>query len=311
MAFSPNEFMSAQSTGGYPEDTSTSTANGGWDGGFPVDDPSSSRLGTLVSGAIGGAVEGAVLGGLLNGSKGAKTGALVGAVAGIAFGGENPLQKLAGSVGSVLFGTGGTGANTPTSTAEDWRVKISIASATASKFYTGIAAPLASTGGVNFPTTPTVSVTHQANYSSTQLTHSNYKSYFYQGSDVPAINITGEFTAQTVQEANYVNACIHFLRACTKMFFGDTPLAGNPPPLVFVSGYGGYLPNAPCVVTTFSHTMPNDVDYINANGVWVPTLTSLTVSLQPVYSRQKQLTQFSNERYNSGMYSKNFPGGFI
>lgn len=273
-------------------------------------DISAARLGTL-SDALSGGIGGAIVGGLVNGKSGAITGALVGAGVGVLSGGENPLSAIAGGVGSVLFGTGGQGADTPTSGSQDWRVKISMAPATSSMFYTGISASLAKTNGVVFPTTPTVTVNHQANYTSLQPTHTNYKSYFYQGSDVSAITITGEFTAQTIEEGTYVNACIHFLRACTKMFFGSTPLAGNPPPMVFLSGYGGYLPNVPCVVTTFNHTMPNDVDYINANGVWVPTSTSLSVSLQPVYSREKQLSQFANESYNAGTYSQNFPGGFI
>jgi hypothetical protein len=38
--------------------------------------------------------------------------------------------------------------------------------------------------------------------------------------------------------------------------------------MVFLSGYGAnYLPNVPCVVTSFSHTMPGDCDYIDVPGV--------------------------------------------
>lgn len=277
---------------------SQAEANGGWNGDLP-----SARLGTLQNAATSG-IGGAIVGGLLNGKKGAVTGGLIGAGLGILTGGEDPLSKIGGSVASVLFGTGGTGADTPSKPPEDWRVKISMAPPTAKLFYegSGIMSPLKATKGLVFPTTPTVTVTHQANYNSAQLTHNNYKSYFYQGSDVASITIAGEFTAQTITEANYVNGAIHFLRACTKMFFGTSSYAGNPPPMVFLSGYGSnYFPNVPCVITNFSHTMPNDVDYINTGSFWTPTSSTLNVTLQPIYSRQKQL-QFGNDTYNSGGY---------
>ena len=283
---------------------SQATANGGWSGEFPVEDQSSARLGTLQNAATSG-IGGAIVGGLLNGKKGAITGGLVGAGLGILTGGQDPLSKIGGSVASVLFGTGGTGTDTNSNTTGgDWRVKISMAPTTAKFFYNsgGIMSPLGEKGtkGLVFPTTPTVTVTHQANYNSAQLTHNNYKSYFYQGSDVASITIAGEFTAQTITEAAYVNAAIHFLRACTKMFFGQDQNAGNPPPMVFLNGYGSnYFPNVPCVITNFSHTMPNDVDYINTGGAWIPTSSTLNVTLQPVYSREKQL-QFNNSIYNAG-----------
>lgn len=298
------------------------SGNGGWDGTLPAEDPSASRLGTLQNAATSG-IGGAIIGGLLNGKKGAITGGLIGAGLGILTGGQDPLSKIAGSVGSVLFGTGGAGADTPSDTdkKDDWRVRISMASGTAGLFYAppsnGPMSPLHSTEGLVFPTTPTVTVTHQANYSQTNLTHNNYKSYFYQSSDVPAISINGELTAQTVEEAQYVNAAIHFLRACTKMFFGTSAYAGNPPPMVFLNGYGGtYLPNIPCVITNFNHTMPQDVDYIRVpaspNVFWMPTTSMFNVTLQPIYSRQKQL-QFGNDQFNSGGYYANGGpnGGFI
>ena len=70
-------------------------------------------------------------------------------------------------------------------------------------------------------------------------------------------------------------AAIYFFRAATKMFFGQGANVGNPPPIVFLDGYGShYFPHVPCVITTFQHTMPAEVDYIQ-----VPiSKTSLTES---------------------------------
>jgi hypothetical protein len=171
--------------------------------------------------------------------------------------------------------------------------------------------------GVIFPYTPTVQVTHNANYSAQKLTHNNYTNYFYENSEVQAINITGEFTVQNVNEGQYLLASLYFFRSITKMFFGNDSMAGNPPPIVFLNGYGQYyLPNVPCVVTSFSHTMPDGVDYMDIpepglvynpnftnpvlNSTRLPTTSTLTLNLQPVYSRMAQSQKFTLNDFARG-----------
>ncbi len=154
----------------------------------------------------------------------------------------------------------------------DWRVRISINPSSkilywdsgASGNVPGLVAPLKNTNGFIFPYVPQVTVTHSANYSTVPLTHSNYAQYFYESSSVAAINISGDFTVQNIDEARYFLAGLYFFRACTKMFYGiSQDYQGSPPPIVYLDGYGQhYLPHVPCVVTSFSHTMPSDVDYI-------------------------------------------------
>jgi len=111
---------------------------------------------------------------------------------------------------------------------------------------------------------PTIQTAYNANYDSTDLTHSNYRGQFYKSSYVSDIQITGIFTAQDTAEANYLLAVIHFFRSVTKMFYGARdPLRGAPPPLVYLIGLGQYqFNNQPCVVKTFNYSMPNDCDYI-------------------------------------------------
>ena len=47
------------------------------------------------------------------------------------------------------------------------------------------------------------------------------------------------------------------------MFFGSGNNAGNPPPVVFLDGYGShYFPHVPCVVSNFTHQLAENVDYI-------------------------------------------------
>ena len=161
----------------------------------------------------------------------------------------------------------------------DWRVKLSLAN---SAYYLyesdtpGILAPLRETNGVIFPYTPTISINYNANYEQTDVTHSNFKFYQYKNSSVGEIQLQADFTAQDTNEANYLLAVIHFLRSATKMFYGQSQLAGTPPPMVFLNGYGpAYLPNVPCVVQSFEHTMPADVDYID-----IPVATMVSSSLR-------------------------------
>ena len=123
--------------------------------------------------------------------------------------------------------------------------------------------PLIETNGVIWPYTPQITVTHNANYSTAQLTHSNYPAHFYNNSEVADIQISGEFTVQNMEDGQYLMAAVYFFRSATKMFFGQGANVGNPPPIVFLDGYGShYFPHVPCVITQFSHTLPNDADYI-------------------------------------------------
>jgi hypothetical protein len=186
----------------------------------------------------------------------------------------------------------------------DWRVRISVSPNANILYRAGgdIMYPLLNTDGVIFPYAPTLQIQQSAKYNSTDLTHSNYTNYFYQSSQVQAIQISGEFSAQTPVDADYVLATLHFFRSATKMFFGNSgEFQGSPPPIVYLDGYGKhYLPHVPCLITNFSHSMPPAVDYISAsNGQRIPTLSSINVSLQPVYSRKRQL-EFSFEQFAAG-----------
>jgi len=158
-------------------------------------------------------------------------------------------------------------------TGYDWRVKLSLVK-TADYLYGAsspgdILYPLKATGGIIFPYTPSIQVSYKANYESSDVTHSNYRLFFYKNSGVDDINITCDFTAQDTSEANYVLAVIHFLKSVTKMFYGKdiAPAAGTPPPLCYLSGLGQYqFNNHPLVVSSFQYSLPTDVDYIRAGS---------------------------------------------
>lgn len=164
----------------------------------------------------------------------------------------------------------------------DWRLRISLAKG-AGYLYNdpqpGILQPLRATNGVIFPYTPKIDLSYKANYSSYDMTHSNFRGYYYQNSNVGDISITGHFTAQNTMQANYLLAVIQFFRSATKMFYGQDAQRGTPPPLVFMSGLGQYqFNNHPCLITEFTYSLPEDVDYLRAGVVNNVGLNAATVA---------------------------------
>ena len=293
-------------------------------------------------------------------------------ISGLPFGGGNGvLSKLIPNFGFA----GGIGQGASAAGEDDWRVRLSLADS-ATIFYkdtstqNSIMAPLVETNGVIWPYTPSIQVSHVANYSTAVLTHSNYSAHFYNNSDVNDITVSGEFTVQSVDEGQYLMAAIYFLRASTKMFFGQGKDVGNPPPILFLDGYGShYFPHVPCVVTNFTHNLSNDVDYLqvpitqttledvtltapdNPNGAVsyldnqgmdyipnmgrgtspqktvtsqkyssitsttrVPTASTVSVTLRPVYSRQNLHNRFNLSDFAQGKLvgdKKTGFGGFL
>jgi cyanophycinase-like exopeptidase len=153
----------------------------------------------------------------------------------------------------------------------DWRVKLSLADGSNYLYNSpdpGILSPLKSTKGVIFPYVPAISINYVASYEPTDITHSNYKIFSYRQSSVDSISISGEFTAQDTNEANYLLAVIHFFKSVTKMFYGQdqSPKPGTPPPLCYLTGMGAFqFDQHPLVITSFTYTLPTDVDYIRAS----------------------------------------------
>ena len=182
----------------------------------------------------------------------------------------------------------------------DWRVRLKLAPG-ATYLYMDtnnkLLSPLAASNGVVFPYMPTIQTSYNADYSESALTHSNYRGYFYNSSYVGDVQITGTFTAQDTREANYLLAVIHFFRSVTKMFYGQDPQRGAPPPLVYIQGLGEYqFNNQPCVVKSFNYSLPNDVDYIrtkpnnyniNLNNRLVKSQTSPANGIASVMNRLK------------------------
>jgi len=215
----------------------------------------------------------------------------------------------------------------------DWRVSLSIPQnvKTIMSGSSTLLDPLKTTGNkLVFPYTPTVLVGHSANWNPMQPVHTNYPFYAYENSRVDQMTITADFYVQNQQEAQYWVAAVHYLRTMTKMAYGQSPDRGQPPPVVYLNGYGDFtFNNVPVIITNFQFDLKREVDYVstklNVGGstavdtgdvtsdtssgkyAWAPTESLLTIGVVPQYSRTKQ-TQFNLKDYvkNGGLKGDGF-----
>tara|TARA_R110000868_G_scaffold219752_1_gene470832 strand:+ start:1065 stop:1886 length:822 start_codon:yes stop_codon:yes gene_type:complete len=194
---------------------------------------------------------------------------------------------------------------------DDWRVRLSIPPGMG--FEDPLKAALAKTNGMIFPYTPSIVMSHSANYSQVKPTHSNYPFPVYQNSQPDNIQISGDFIIESEAEGVYWVAMVHYLRAVTKMSYGNSSNQGSPPPVVQLNGYGDFVfKNVPVVVQQFTCDLPTDVDYIYVSTLktWAPTKCMVSVVLMPTYSR-RAVQQFSLDKFINGSYAKGPGQGFI
>lgn len=182
---------------------------------------------------------------------------------------------------------------------QDWRVRIDAPwDLFGSSYYFNA---LKETGGVVFPYLPNITLSTKANYTQVDTVHSNYPFYAYKNSAVDDITISGDFTAETKTEADYWIGTTNFFRTATKMFFGQGENAGNPPIICKLYGYGASMfAGVPIIIKSFQVDFKDDVNYIrggpDSSPVWVPTISTVQISVSPVYSREK-LRQFDLKDY--------------
>jgi len=204
----------------------------------------------------------------------------------------------------------------------DWRVRLQLADSSDYLYNAPdcgpLLWPLRDTNGVIFPYTPTIDTSYKANYSSYDLTHSNYRGYFYQNSYIDGINIKGTFTAQDSAEANYLLAVIHFFRSVTKMFYGQDAQRGTPPPMVFLSGLGDFQFNKhPCLVSQFNYNLPADVNYIRAQstlsngGNQLAARTRQTTLGNPIASTIQRLSSLGQKIFPGAVTAPFAPQGSL
>ena len=167
--------------------------------------------------------------------------------------------------------------------------------------------PLAQTDGMVFPYTPTIDYQQAVDYSSYDPTHTNQELYAYTKTKAPTISINGKFTSQNSFEAGYSLAAFHFCRVVSKMAFGESQNPGTPPPVLLFSAYGDYMYNdLPVIMTNFSVSWPDDVDYVQVvnTNTYVPAIFTISLSLI-VQNTPATLRTFNLEQFRSGQLVKN------
>lgn len=143
-------------------------------------------------------------------------------------------------------------------------------------------------GDIIFPVTPTFSLTHTANYDVKPLVHSNFPIPVYTHSSSGDISISCEWPVETAEEADEWYRVLHLGRALTKMFYGSSPNLGNPPPICTLVGYESTLYNIPVVVKEFKVDFKDDVHFIKNKKTYVPRLSTVSITLTPIYSKSSQ-----------------------
>ena len=180
--------------------------------------------------------------------------------------------------------------------------------------------PLRDSGGFFWPLTPTIQYQHSANYNALDAQHSNFPHYAFQNSQVNEINVLGEFPVQNQDDAKHWVATVNFLRTASKMFFGEEEgygLKGNPPPIFHLYGYGDHMFNkVPVFINTFNVELRSGLDYISTqqsdvyrsdsnidyqqqDSTWAPTLSTISVLVSPIYSRDS-VKNFSMSKFVRG-----------
>lgn len=203
--------------------------------------------------------------------------------------------------GAELFSQSGQAIQLNPSNSNDWRVRITCDWSQFNSSWFGL---LQNTGGVVWPYLPNITVSTKANYTQVDTIHNNYPFYTYKNSMVDDIQIAGEFSCENENDAAYWIAAVLFFKTATKMFYGSSASAGNPPIICNLSGYGSSVfDNVPIIVKSFSVDLKEDVQYIKCNvmgaNTWVPTLSTITVTVAPLYNRAR-LRKFNIQDYASG-----------
>lgn len=168
------------------------------------------------------------------------------------------------AIGDIM---GAVSAFTEDTYANDWRVRLSLANWASFKS-SPVLTPLKDSGGLIFPYTPKINIHSGASYTQIETVHTNYKFQAFKNSDPGSIKITAPMYVSDPTEGLYWIAMVHYLRSLTKMFTGNDPKAGNPPPIIMLNGYGNYVfKNVPVVVTSMDVSLEDKCDYIGVNVV--------------------------------------------
>ena len=160
---------------------------------------------------------------------------------------------------------------------------------------------------LNFPYTPTTSIINSANYSSYDLTHSNFQQRAFDSHMNMEINITAPMIVRSEEEALYVYNAATWIRSTMKMSWKNDVDPGMPPPILRFNAHGIYE-DVPCVVRDFTWNLDSDIDYIEIQDptsdkfkvMRVPVTNMFVLTLSVTYSPKSIRENFSVKDYLTG-----------
>ena len=182
--------------------------------------------------------------------------------------------------------------------------------------------PLRKFGGIIWPYTPTINISHQAEYGEYETAHTNYPVSYFTKSRPPNLQVSGPLTGNSAAEWHYMIEVLHFLLIVTKMHFGmNDKKRGTPPPVLKFSAYGDLMfSNVPVLIRSFAYDLGQDIDYIDVEtdsasagfsdgfSSKVPTMLNLVVDMVIQQTPSKLRTKFTMNDFKSGKLVKD---GFI
>ena len=207
----------------------------------------------------------------------------------------------------------------------DWRARLRPKRGGQERFYAPggnfedyLMRPIKESNGLVWKYTPTVFLAASANYNSHSGQGMQYPVHSYENSTPPEITVTADFSANDIYEARYLLAVMTFFKIATKGDFGDIAVAkgtaGAPPPVLLFEYLGDHGYNkVPVVVSNYSMSLPNDVDYVpvsveGGTTTYVPTLVNIVCALAPQYTPSKVRRRFNTEAIANG---EAYRDGFI
>lgn len=175
--------------------------------------------------------------------------------------------------------------------------------------------PLARVNRLVFPYTPTVQSGNTAEYDEYSYTQSAYKYPSYVKSYPKEILISGDFTAQTIPEAKYVLAVMHFFKSITKPYFGSSNQRAGTPPAILLLNYLGRLQfnDVPVIVKDYSFILEPNVDYVYVEDFdsYVPAKLNISITLETYYNPRALRDNFDLDKFREGKMFGNSNRGYI
>ena len=178
---------------------------------------------------------------------------------------------------------------------------------------------LGSNISVIFTVMPIVDENRSASYDSLTPTQHPGSIQVYKTTSSRTFNINGKFISRSIEEANTTLHYLNIIRSWVMPYYGSGTAEsypnkiGLPPEILKFNAYGEKnLKDIPVVLTNYSWTYPEDVDYVQAidtNNISypVPRVIEISLSIMECYA-PNELSKFDLLAYKNGDLNKAYGG---